>query len=188
MTSMGKVFVGAGVVGAVVGAGYLLVRYMRRRKAEATEDPTRKRDLAKLAQQQLEAGEQRYRDLGLVRREGYASQPYICHLKLMHYKGRLAAVMGEQIREMDLLARYGGEEFALLASQTPLEGGVALAEKIRVAINQTQVSLAEGAEPVRNSVSAGAAAFRGDEEALFEDADAALYRAKAFGKDCVVAA
>ena len=32
------------------------------------------------------------------------------------------------------------------------------------------------------------AAFRGDEKALFNDADTALYRAKGCGKDCVVAA
>ena len=39
---------------------------------------------------------------------------------------KVAEVMTDSIRDMDLLARYGGEEFALLASQTPLEGAVAL--------------------------------------------------------------
>ena len=41
---------------------------------------------------------------------------------------------------------------------------------------------------VQVTVSAGVAAFRGDERALFDDADRALYRAKAAGKDCVVKA
>jgi diguanylate cyclase (GGDEF)-like protein len=100
----------------------------------------------------------------------------------------IAGVIAEQTRDMDLLARYGGEEFALLASQTPLDGAVALAEKIRIAVRQTRIALEEDAEPVRITISAGAASYRGEECDLFEDADAALYRAKAFGKDQVVAA
>ena len=99
----------------------------------------------------------------------------------------IAGVIGEQVRDMDLLARYGGEEFVLLASQTPLDGAVALAEKIRLAVRNTRIRLGDAAEPVRVTVSAGAAAFAGDERELFESADAALYRAKSFGKDRVVA-
>jgi diguanylate cyclase (GGDEF)-like protein len=102
----------------------------------------------------------------------------------------VAQVMGAQVREMDLLARYGGEEFALLASQTPLDGASALAEKIRVAVSHTPFALGDdGPSPsVHVTISAGVAAFRGDERALFDDADRALYRAKAAGKDCVVRA
>ena len=100
----------------------------------------------------------------------------------------VARIMGAQVREMDLLARYGGEEFALLASQTPLDGAMALAEKIRVAVSHAPVALGGDAPApsVHVTVSAGVAAFRGDERALFDDADRALYRAKAAGKDCVV--
>jgi diguanylate cyclase (GGDEF)-like protein len=91
---------------------------------------------------------------------------------------------------MDLLARYGGEEFALLASRTPLDGAVALAEKIRVAISHARftASTPEGMVPLQVTASLGVAAFRGDEKAFFNDADKALYRAKALGKDCVVVA
>jgi diguanylate cyclase (GGDEF)-like protein len=100
----------------------------------------------------------------------------------------VARIMGAQVREMDLLARYGGEEFALLASQTPLDGALALAEKIRVAVSHAPFALGGDAPAasVHVTVSAGVAAFRGDERALFDDADRALYRAKAAGKDCVV--
>jgi PleD family two-component response regulator len=38
------------------------------------------------------------------------------------------------------------------------------------------------------TASIGVAPFRGDEKAFFNDADRALYRAKALGKDCVVVA
>ena len=54
---------------------------------------------------------------------------------------QVAVVMSGVVREMDLLARYGGEEFALLASRTPLDGAVALAEKIRLAISHARFSV-----------------------------------------------
>jgi diguanylate cyclase (GGDEF)-like protein len=103
---------------------------------------------------------------------------------------RVAEVMNDNVREMDLLARYGGEEFALLASGTTLRGAMALAEKIRMAVARARFPVLDldGQSEVRITVSIGVAAFRGDERAFFNDADRALYRAKETGKDCVVAA
>jgi diguanylate cyclase (GGDEF)-like protein len=103
---------------------------------------------------------------------------------------RIADVMNGVVREMDLLARYGGEEFALLASHTSLEGAVALAEKIRIAVSEARFSVVDldGPAALSVTVSIGVAAFRGDEKAFFNDADRALYRAKSAGKDCVIAA
>jgi diguanylate cyclase (GGDEF)-like protein len=102
---------------------------------------------------------------------------------------RVADVMISEVREMDLLARYGGEEFALLASRTALEGAVGLAEKLRVAIAEARFSLLalDGPTQIGVTVSAGVTTYRGDEKAFFNEADRALYRAKAAGKDCVVA-
>ena len=102
----------------------------------------------------------------------------------------VAVVMSGVVREMDLLARYGGEEFALLASQTTLEGAVALAEKLRLAISHARFPVRSGDGPIEIEVTAslGVAAFRGDQKAFFNDADQALYRAKSLGKDCVVVA
>jgi diguanylate cyclase (GGDEF)-like protein len=103
---------------------------------------------------------------------------------------KVAEVMTSSIRDMDLLARYGGEEFALLASQTPLEGALALAEKIRCAISRTPFSVVDldGPKQVRVTASLGVAEYQGDEKAFFNDADRALYRAKDSGRDCVVVA
>jgi len=103
---------------------------------------------------------------------------------------QVADVMSSGVREMDLLARYGGEEFALLASQTTLEGAVALAEKLRLAIAHARYSVmtADGPIEIEVTASLGVAAFHGDEKAFFNDADRALYRAKALGKDCVMVA
>jgi len=103
---------------------------------------------------------------------------------------KVADVMLASIRDIDLLARYGGEEFALLASQTSLEGAVVVAEKIRMAISRARFSVVdlEGPSQVEITASFGVSVFRGDEKAFFNDADSALYRAKAAGKDCVVVA
>jgi diguanylate cyclase (GGDEF)-like protein len=103
---------------------------------------------------------------------------------------QVAHVMSSAVREMDLLARYGGEEFALLASHTTLEGAVALAEKLRIAISHARFTVINPDAPIEVEVTAslGVAAFHGDEKAFFNDADRALYRAKAAGKDCVVVA
>jgi diguanylate cyclase (GGDEF)-like protein len=103
---------------------------------------------------------------------------------------QVAVVMSGVVREMDLLARYGGEEFALLASRTSLDGAVALAEKLRLAISHARFSAvtAEGPVELQVTASLGVAPFRGDERGFFNEADQALYRAKALGKDCVVVA
>jgi diguanylate cyclase (GGDEF)-like protein len=101
---------------------------------------------------------------------------------------RVADVMIAEVREMDLLARYGGEEFALLASQTTLEGAVALAEKLRVAVSEARFSVLalDGPSEIRVTLSGGVTTYRGDEKAFFNEVDRALYRAKAAGKDCIV--
>jgi len=67
---------------------------------------------------------------------------------------------------------------------------VALAEKIRLAVSTASFSVLalDGARSLRVTLSAGVARYAGDERALFNDADRALYGAKEAGKDCVVAA
>jgi len=103
---------------------------------------------------------------------------------------KVSGVMNQSVREMDLLARYGGEEFALLASQTDIEGVIALAEKIRLAIARSRFSVVDidGAKHISITASFGVAQYRGDEKAFFNEADRALYQAKRSGKDCVCAA
>jgi diguanylate cyclase (GGDEF)-like protein len=101
---------------------------------------------------------------------------------------RIATVMSTVLRDTDLLCRYGGEEFALLSPQTDLPGAVFLAEKIRGAVAGSEYAVFGPDGPIHISVSIGVAEFARSTEATFNEADRALYDAKAAGKDCVVAA
>jgi len=101
---------------------------------------------------------------------------------------QVGGVLNESVREADLPARYGGEEFVVLAPHTGKVGALALAEKLRAAISRTRFGgEGSGAEAtLQVSVSVGVSVYGGDARRLFNDADRALYQAKATGKDCVV--
>lgn len=98
----------------------------------------------------------------------------------------VAATLAATVRATDLLARYGGEEFVVLALEENAEGAVVLADKLRRAIEAlTWPPPEQGGERVPITASAGVALYAGDAEALFRDADAALYEAKSRGKNRV---
>jgi diguanylate cyclase (GGDEF)-like protein len=101
---------------------------------------------------------------------------------------RMAEVLNQACRETDLLARYGGEEFAVLALGTPLQGAVALGEKIRQSVEATVFVTDVPSEREQPTVSVGIAAFEGDRRKLFAAADAALYAAKDAGRNRVIVA
>lgn len=100
----------------------------------------------------------------------------------------LASIMNDSAREADLIARYGGEEFVVLMSNTDLPGAVHLAEKIRMAVETTRLIIGDSMKPIEITISLGVALFDGNRRKFFSEADRALYRAKAAGKNCVVIA
>ena len=101
---------------------------------------------------------------------------------------QIAKVLKETVRATDLVARYGGEEFVVVAVSTALEGAIVLGEKIRTAVAESSFIVDSTMRPRRATISVGVAQFRGSQTGLFNAADAALYRAKSAGKNCVVAA
>lgn len=98
-------------------------------------------------------------------------------------------VMGCIRSQVDTLVRYGGEEFLVLLPETPCDGARVVAEKIRGVVSGEPVATrGGGAIPV--TVSLGTACFPQDgrsPQELIAAADAALYRAKARGRDRVEA-
>ena len=98
-----------------------------------------------------------------------------------------------QMRSMDTAARYGGDEFAILLPEATAASAAKLAERIRVAVANEPFVLTDQVQ--RNlSASIGVAVLapsRDDNDLksladrLLADADAALYRAKALGRNRV---
>ena len=99
---------------------------------------------------------------------------------------QVAERLSQWTREVDTVARYGGEEFALVLPRTDLNGAELLAEKVRSAIADTPFEVDGG--PLRVTVSIGVSSHP-DQGSTVADlvgaADAALYRAKAGGKNRV---
>ncbi|MFD2407037.1 GGDEF domain-containing protein [Azorhizophilus paspali] len=96
----------------------------------------------------------------------------------------VATMLASVKRESDELFRYGGEEFSLLCPDLPAESAMAAAERIRAAVSSTQH--ADLDQPV--TISIGVASFPAqaqDFATLLARADAALYQAKALGRDRV---
>ena len=93
----------------------------------------------------------------------------------------------QRFRRNDEVARYGGEEFVVLLPGVGAEAAGRAAERVRQALALTGVPVDQG-RVVRFTVSAGVAALQPDDSvsALISRADAALYLAKAQGRDRVV--
>ncbi len=98
----------------------------------------------------------------------------------------LCRVIEGEIRNTDYFFRWGGEEFLLLCTDTPVADLLALAEKLRQKIEQLDWS--EIAPIDRLTCCFGIASYPAhgvDASTLFIAADAALYTAKANGRNRV---
>jgi diguanylate cyclase (GGDEF)-like protein len=103
----------------------------------------------------------------------------------------IANTLSTLLRAYDLAGRFGGEEFSLLLPQTRAVDAFRIAERVRANIAGLSIIApgATGGERVQVTVSIGVAALdSGSKRELSElvaAADAALYRAKADGRDQV---
>jgi diguanylate cyclase len=136
-----------------------------------------------------------------------ASQPCLLMCDIDHFKqvndtyGHLfgdrviravAQVIKNNVKGRDTAARYGGEEFVILLPDTPLEGALTLAEKLRHTVEHGRIKRSNSASDTAEStakitVSIGVARFMpGESSVSFMDrADKALYRAKHDGRNQV---
>jgi diguanylate cyclase (GGDEF)-like protein len=100
----------------------------------------------------------------------------------------LVKAMQAQLRFTDVAARYGGDEFVVMLPDTPLRGALEVAERIRLAIEETPFAAEAGRVPC--TVSIGVASYPEDGrsmDALLARADRALYLAKEGGRNRVAA-
>jgi diguanylate cyclase (GGDEF)-like protein len=99
-----------------------------------------------------------------------------------------ASLLKAQLRDSDIAARLGGEEFIVLLPGTGTVGTAVVAEKIRQAIEATPVIHA--GEHIAITVSIGVSSLPANNncaiDALYGQADQALYAAKAEGRNRVV--
>jgi diguanylate cyclase (GGDEF)-like protein len=100
---------------------------------------------------------------------------------------RAVVVCQQHLRPSDLFGRLGGEEFGILLHECSRPQGMEIANRIRMAIAGMAVNADEGCVAVSASVGLAATDTSGYElQRLCKEADAALYRAKRAGRNCVM--
>jgi diguanylate cyclase (GGDEF)-like protein len=102
---------------------------------------------------------------------------------------KVSNVLTDTARDSDIVSRYGGEEFVIIMPNTTKEGGIRLAEKIRLAIEAKTMLNMNGTQEV-TTVSIGLSTYPDDAADITElmrQVDIALYKSKANGRNIVTA-
>ena len=94
----------------------------------------------------------------------------------------VANILQGSVRQSDIVARYGGEEFCIICPHAPLEQAMNIAENIRKKIessdfNEIKVTCSFGLSSIKFKAKLP--------EKLIDQADMALYRSKASGRNQV---
>lgn len=95
----------------------------------------------------------------------------------------LANVLKAQFSARGMAARYGGEEFVILMPDTPLQQAELQCEYLRAAVGLLPIGL-----PITISIGLAVHRIGESSDETLRRADAALYQAKALGRDRVVVA
>lgn len=124
----------------------------------------------------------------------------IDHFKLYndyhgHLKGdivlkKVASLLVQNTRGVDLVARFGGEEFVLLLPKSDKASSLSVAEKLRLCVEQEFFPGADQSQPAKRlTISIGVSFFPGDSSDIYDLmnlADTALYEAKKQGRNTCV--
>ena len=108
------------------------------------------------------------------------------HLFGAHAIGETGKVIARVLGSTGQACRFGGDEFSAFLPAHDINAATALAEKIRLAVQNA--GLEKDGISLKPTISIGVAAVPDTGEKLLElvaSADEALYRAKAMGKNCV---
>lgn len=95
----------------------------------------------------------------------------------------LAAIVRQNIRNVDLLVRYGGEEFLILSPESNADEAFAIAERVRREVENTEFLFEE--KILKITISLGISSFRAGmtPEEFIKSADRSLYLAKQNGRN-----
>jgi len=100
---------------------------------------------------------------------------------------KVGEIVQQQIRKLDIGCRYGGEEFVIVLPNTGMLEAVSVAERIRVAIEDSKIKVDEGV--IQPTSSFGVDIYNpekpGTPEQLIHQADGFLYQAKESGRNQV---
>lgn len=100
----------------------------------------------------------------------------------------LSGVFRDSIRKCDYAGRYGGEEFIILLTQSGLDDGVEVAERIRLAASELELDGKGGTFSFTVSIGVSSYPEAGsDIQDVINNADEALYEAKKQGRNRVLA-
>ena len=99
----------------------------------------------------------------------------------------MAGIILSSVRDTDVVARYGGDEFVVVLPESDVEQALLVAERMRRKIERNAFT---GGRSLRLCLTAsfGVATFPRQAQSpqqLVANADAAMYEAKAAGKNCI---
>lgn len=99
-----------------------------------------------------------------------------------------ALILRGSTRAIDMSARFAGDEFCVVLPETEPRDAAQIAERLRLAISQTEYHSEQGKLMGQVTISTGISSFgvsRQSPLAIIETADRALYQAKTRGRNCV---
>lgn len=100
----------------------------------------------------------------------------------------VAEVLRETVREFDSVGRMGGDEFCVMLPETTLAEALVVGERLRTGIERLAIPYGGRVLRVEASCGVSSSEFCGlNWQILVEHADRALYRAKALGRNKVLA-
>jgi diguanylate cyclase (GGDEF)-like protein len=98
----------------------------------------------------------------------------------------ISDIFQRAVRNYDWVGRYGGEELMVILPGSSFVGARLRAEQLRMAVQAARI--VDGEITMQVTASFGVASgFPVDHESMIQAADAALYRAKKSGRNCVMA-
>ena len=109
------------------------------------------------------------------------------HLVGSHVLMEMATIILSSVRDTDVVARYGGDEFVVILPESNIEQAAFVAERVRQKIERNAFTGGRGLR-LQLTASFGVATFPTHAQSpqqLVANADAAMYEAKAAGKNCL---